>query len=105
KMGFAGKKSRVSGDDGGTTIRAYPLYSLLLALNVTNIDYFSLDIEGQEMKVLETIPWDKVKFKVLSIEKILIPEGEAYLTQYMEERGYKFIGHGKNDAWFVAPAI
>lgn len=45
-------------------VQCLPLYSILLALNTTTIDYFSLDVEGAEMKVLKTIPWDKVNIKV-----------------------------------------
>ena len=33
---------------------------MLLALNQTHVDYFSLDVEGFELDVLKTIPFDKV---------------------------------------------
>ncbi len=46
------------------TAQCFPLYSILLALNRTTIDYFSLDIEGYELDVLRTIPWSKVDIKV-----------------------------------------
>ncbi len=45
-------------------IQCFPFYSLLLAVKQTTVDYFSLDIEGHEKRVLETIPWDKVDIKV-----------------------------------------
>lgn len=45
-------------------IQCFPFYSLLLALNQTTIDYFSLDIEGHEKRILETIPWNKMVIKV-----------------------------------------
>ncbi len=40
-------------------VQCMPLFSLLAALNVTTVDYFSLDVEGSELKVLKTIPFDK----------------------------------------------
>eukprot|EP00914_Ancora_sagittata_P010876 GHVO01021264.1.p1 GENE.GHVO01021264.1~~GHVO01021264.1.p1 ORF type:complete len:114 (-),score=15.34 GHVO01021264.1:34-375(-) len=46
----------------------FPLYTMMLALNRTKIDYFSLDIEGQELPVLQTIPFDKLDITTLSIE-------------------------------------
>lgn len=49
---------------GLVDVQCFPLYSFLLALNVTTVDYFSLDVEGAEYKVLQTIPWDKVDIKV-----------------------------------------
>lgn len=45
-------------------VQCMPLFSLLTAINVTTIDYFSLDVEGSELKVLKTIPFDKVHIRV-----------------------------------------
>jgi hypothetical protein len=36
----------------------------LLAVGQTQIDFFSLDVEGHELKILKTIPWHKVYIKV-----------------------------------------
>ena len=49
---------------GYAEVQCLPLYSILLALNTTTVDYFSLDVEGAELGVLKTIPWDKVNIKV-----------------------------------------
>lgn len=46
-------------------IQCFPLYSILLAIGKTEIDYFGLDVEGSEYKILKTIPWHKVDIKVL----------------------------------------
>ena len=42
--------------------QCFPLYSLLTAAAGADItvNYLSLDIEGAEFLVLQTIPWDKV---------------------------------------------
>lgn len=45
-------------------VQCFPFYTYLLALNITVIDYFSLDVEGSELNVLKTIPFDKVDIKV-----------------------------------------
>ena len=45
-------------------LQCFPLYSILLAVGQTTIDLFSLDVEGFELDVLQTIPWDKVDIKV-----------------------------------------
>lgn len=44
--------------------QCFPLYAILSALNLTTVDYFSLDIEGAELDVLKTIPWENVLIKV-----------------------------------------
>lgn len=49
---------------GHAEVQCLPIYSLMLAVNVTTVDYFSLDVEGVELEVLQTIPWDKVDIKV-----------------------------------------
>jgi hypothetical protein len=45
-------------------VQCFPLYSILLAVGRTTIDFLSLDIEGGELDVLATIPWHKVNIKV-----------------------------------------
>jgi hypothetical protein len=45
-------------------VQCFPLFAILSALNRTRIDYFSLDIEGDELQVLKTVPWNRVDIKV-----------------------------------------
>ena len=49
-------------------LQCFPVYSLLLALGNPTVNYFSLDIEGAEYLVLQSIPWDKVDIEVLGVE-------------------------------------
>ncbi|XP_042203180.1 uncharacterized protein LOC121853238 [Homarus americanus] len=104
KRGYLGLLGHIF-PDRGERIQAIPLYTMLLALNTTVIDYFSLDIEGGEMKVLMTIPWDKVKVGVLVLESNLIPEGRKFLVDYMTSKGYKFAGNRGIDSWFMLPEL
>ena len=45
----------------------FPFHSILFAIGNPSVDYFSLDIEGIELDVLKTIPWDKVDIKVANM--------------------------------------
>lgn len=48
----AGSVGRINeGKKKGVIVKVFPLYTILKALQVTQVDYFSLDIEGHEMKV------------------------------------------------------
>jgi len=47
------------------SVHCLPLHSILLAMNRTTVDLFSLDIEGHELSVLKTIPYDKIDIKVI----------------------------------------
>lgn len=44
-------------------MQCFPLYSMLLAVGNPTVDYMSLDIEGAELAVLRSIPWDKVDIR------------------------------------------
>ncbi|XP_032788643.2 uncharacterized protein LOC116925994 isoform X2 [Daphnia magna] len=73
-------------------MQCFPLYSLLIAVGRTRVDYFSLDVEGAEYKILKTIPWAKVDIKTLTVEWNHVPEGEEGITRLMESN--KFIKFG-----------
>ena len=47
-----------------TIVDCYPIYSLLAAVEMTELDFMSLDLEGVELQVLKTIPFHKVNIKV-----------------------------------------
>ncbi|XP_063223621.1 uncharacterized protein LOC134531718 [Bacillus rossius redtenbacheri] len=78
--------------DGYVDVQCFPLYTYLLALNRTTVDYFSLDVEGNELDVLKTIPFDKVDIRTLSVEffhvKVGEDDGKSYLREFMESKGY-----------------
>ena len=62
------KKKSIKSDkveeDNMITLQCFPIYSILLAIGQTKVDFFSLDVEGHELKILKTIPWHKVDIKV-----------------------------------------
>lgn len=69
-------------------VQCFPLYTYLMALNVTTIDYFSLDVEGSELNVLKTIPFDKIDIKTLSVEFFHVKEGDDGVRTYLENKGF-----------------
>ena len=75
-------------------VQCFPLYSVLAAIGNPHIDYFSLDIEGAEVPVLENLPWDRVNMTLLSIEvnhlDEIFPGDYTYLKTFLEHRGYKY---------------
>ncbi|XP_063614748.1 uncharacterized protein LOC134787864 [Penaeus indicus] len=85
----------------GPPVPSVPLFSVLQALNTTRIDFLSLDVEGAELQVLQTIPWDRVKVRLMCVKANRVPGGPTFLTQYMEEQGYASLGLTENDVWFA----
>lgn len=58
-----------------------------MALEMTEIDYFSLDIEGAELNILKTIPFGALTIRVMSVEYNLvrlIPGADQELKRLME---------------------
>jgi len=49
-------------------VQCFPLYSVLLALGQTHVDMFSLDVEGPELEILQTIPLNIIIIDVFVIE-------------------------------------
>ena len=86
-------------------VDCFPLYTLLAAVNQTVVDLFSLDIEGLELQILKTIPFDKIAFKFIIVENW---EPHA-LRQFMNSQGFKLFRHiyaGKsNDLIFAHPSM
>lgn len=68
----------------------FPLYSLMLALNRTRIDYFSLDVEGMELPILKSIPFDKLDIAVITVEYKHGKEKNKYV-EFMKGKGYKMV--------------
>merc|ERR1719411_1888421 len=82
--------------EGAYDMQCFPLYSLLMATGNRTVNYLSLDIEGAEFQVLQTIPWDKVDIEVISLETNhageVFPGSQKEVRQYLEERGYVLAG-------------
>jgi len=101
--GMAGLVSQA--DEQSYDMQCFPLYSLILATGNRTVNYLSLDIEGAEFQVLQTIPWDKVDIEVISLETNhageVFPGSQKEVRQYLEERGYVLAGTVEIDDIFV----
>ena len=89
-------------EEGDTTIKmqCLPLYSLILAAGNPTVNYFILDIEGAELQVLKTLPWDQVDIEVISVETDLagmVMEGSREeIIEFMESVGYTHAEHSNS---------
>lgn len=75
-------------------VQCFPLYSLLLAYNATTIDFLSLSAEKAEFQVLKTLPFSRVRIKVISV--LNAPEDRQFdnsvlvrLIKLLAVHGYK----------------
>lgn len=85
-------KHRIS---GSVTVPCLPLFSILMALGVRHVDYFSLDVEGPELEILQTIPFNRITFDVLTVEYSVLGCASCtakklkQLNAFMLTKGYK----------------
>jgi len=68
-------------------VPCFPLETLLLAINVTRIDYFSLDVEGVELPILRTVPWKRFDIRIMSVEYGHGPNGKTPYLEFMKGVG------------------
>lgn len=82
-------------------VKCFPVYTLMLAVNRTSIDLLSLGCQGQELQILQTIPFDRVHIKVISIhlvhyyeEEEMIIDVDEYvqnITRFLLSKSFKFV--------------
>ena len=72
-------------------VQCFPFYSIMLALGNPVVDYFSLDVEGAEIPILKTIPFDKVTIKTMTIEFNGEESVANEMKSIMTKNGYKMV--------------
>jgi len=49
-------------------VHCLPLFTLLAAMDFPTVDFFSLDVEGAELGILQSIPWHQIDIRVVLVE-------------------------------------
>lgn len=76
--------------------------SILTLLDSTDIDYFSLDVEGGELYILQSLEWDKLNIKMFSIE---VDQHKTEIIELMTSKGYKIETELRGDIIFKKAPI
>ncbi|XP_042893986.1 protein Star-like [Penaeus japonicus] len=78
--------------------QCFPLASYLAALNVSKVDFLSLDIQGGEWEVIHSLPLDRITIRAIAVEhfnsRVAEESARRYdlaFATYMKERGYRFL--------------
>ncbi|KAG7165405.1 uncharacterized protein LOC121870557 [Homarus americanus] len=75
-------------------VQCFPLITYLRALNVTKVDLLSLDVEGAERMILDTVPWDSLDISVLLVEHHGDVKGkDLKFIKSIEDRGYELFDY------------
>lgn len=79
-------------------VKTIPLQKLLDRHQITYVDYCSIDVEGAEMQVLQSIDYDKTYIECFTIENNYGLERE---TKYLKSKGYSLWKRVGWDDFFV----
>lgn len=93
---YAGRIDRI------TSVKAQPLQSLLETIGQNVVDFWSLDIEGSEGKVLKSTDFSKIEVGVLLIEMNKNDANNNEIQEVMTREGFVNIGH-HFDQIFINP--
>jgi len=94
---MAGLSERNQGT--GMKMQCFPVYSLIKAMGNPTVNLLILDIEGAELSVLKTIPWESVDIQVMTIETDLIGKSgvsggsQKEARQFLISKGYSIFQH------------
>jgi len=69
-------------------VPGYNINELLLTHGIKNIDYCSIDTEGNEFEILKTIHFNEIRIEVFTIENNY---GKSDIRDFMEGNGYRMI--------------
>lgn len=94
--------SLIDDDWFNTRVKCFPLYSLLLAINCTTIDYLSLEAEGSELQVLTTVPFEKVKIEVIDVHlRVDDKDVVDVMKKILSQKNYKFMQNFNSSYIFI----
>lgn len=69
----------------------------------TDIDLWPLDVEGYEMTVLGSVPWDSLNFNAIIIETFWL--SDRVVDYFMTERGFAKVQQMAIDSLYIKLAL
>jgi len=79
-------------------VKCLPLQKILDERNITHVDYLSIDTEGSELEVLQSIDFSKVSFELISVEVNYEPD---QIDSLLLSNGYIFLEKVCCDQFYV----
>ena len=88
-----GQQSKIMENAASDTVQVpcFKFTSIMSAFKLQSIDYFSLDVEGFELAVLKTVPFDAYDIKTMSIEYKHSPGGKKPILDFMLSKNYSLL--------------
>jgi FkbM family methyltransferase len=92
--------------DYSAELKGTTLEKILVDHNISNIDILSIDTEGSEIDVFESMDFSKHKPKLLIIEVVTQGKFNSEIQPYFEDKGYHMVGEvGANQIFALKKLI
>lgn len=106
---YSGRSSEMSEEQskviGNDFINAYiPCFSIntiLAAMNINDVDYFSMDLEGGEWDTLNSIDYDRFNINSFSVEYLSNNKPKENIIEFMREKNYRLTKTDVLDLFFI----
>jgi hypothetical protein len=83
-------------------ISTVTLESILDAQHAPSVmEYLSIDIEGAELSILQTFPFERYRFLAMTVEHNSRPEYRMQLRSLLQQHGYALSQAGSLDDFYV----
>lgn len=90
--------NKLGGEINNLHVKSYKLADILAERNIKKVDYCSIDVEGSELEVLNSINFHDVQFSVFSIENNY---DDPKFEEFMTSNGFQLIGKLDADDIYV----
>ena len=99
-------QDRMKFESGNNTIETiyvpcFSLNTILRAINITQIDYFSLDVEGAELNVINSIDFERIDIKSLTIEHNGYKDRKEKIMKFFNKINYKISKTDGQDIYLI----
>jgi len=81
-----------------TTVPVRRAQAIFDEFKVSNIDYLSIDVEGQEMRVLNSIEWHRMVIHIISVE---CNDGNPRFANFLWPLGFQLVFRTNQDEIYV----
>ena len=70
-------------------VPCFSLNTIMAALGVKHVDFFSLDVEGSELEVVQSIDYTQLDIDMFSIETLHGPKTKPLIIKHLEDNNYE----------------
>ena len=89
-------------------VKCFSLFTILLATNRTNVDLLSLGCRGHHLQILQTLPFDRVHIRVISLHfgnpGEDSPAVVGNITRFLYGKGFEFVRRMEENYFYQAIA-